>query len=513
MVGTTSRSTFVTTAFGCRGLFVLSIVLSASACAKTAPPPAPATTLTIAMAIPPGRNTANGVAGIAPFLVLEAPISIAWDGKAGRRAIDKWEWSADGLTLRLRLRPGILFHDGTALTNTIAADILREALTPDKAVSATVQSVTAEGTAEIVVRTAQPEGFLLSDISMSDFSLPGKPHVGTGPFRLKPESGGLAFAAFDDYRSGRPAIDAVNIAAYTSQRQAWAAMMRGEADVLWDVSSESRDFVQAESTIQMHSFVRAYYHALVFNLTLPLFAQKDVRKALSVAVDRQQVIDISLGKHGVPADGPIWPYHFAHQSGQAAYRFDPARAESLLDGLGLRRGRESQPGKMPSRFKFTCLVPREDQRLQRIALVVQKQLFDIGVEMDVDSMPFSEVQTRLGAGQFEAVLHEFASLRSLGYIYTRWHSPAAGAPEGFDLHYKSADTALDRLRAALKEDDVRVAVADVQRAFYDDPPAVFLEWMETTRALRRDIEVPHEEGRDILGTIQQWRPAAARVRR
>ena len=57
-------------------------------------------------------------------------------------------------------------------------------------------------------------------------------------------------------------------------------MMRGEADVLHDVSVESLDFVEAESTVQTFSFVKAYYHALVFNLTLPLFAQKDVRRAL-----------------------------------------------------------------------------------------------------------------------------------------------------------------------------------------------------------------------------------------
>ena len=398
------------------------------------------------------------------------------------------------------------------LTNAIAADILRDALKPENgAVTATVTSVTAEGQHEIIVRTAQPEGFLLSDISLANFSLPGQPGVGTGPFRVESAAGRTAVKAFDGYRGGRPRIDAVNISEYATQRQAWAAMMRGEADVLYDVSVESLDFVEAESTVQTHSFLRAYYHALVFNLTLPLFAQKDVRKALNAAVDRGQVVDIGLRKRGIPSDGPIWPYHFGRATGQAAYTYDPGRAEALLDGLGLTRGREQQPGRMPSRFRFTCLVAREDQRLQRVALVVQKQLFNIGVDMEVEVRPLREVRSRVGSGKFEAMLSEFASLRALGFVYALWHSPPPGAKNLLDLHYSGADPALDRLRGAFREEDIPAAVADLQRAFYDDPPAVFLDWMQNARALSRTIEIPNEGARDILGSIRQWRPVSAKA--
>ena len=358
----------------------------------------------------------------------------------------------------------------------------------------------------IVVRTAQPEGFLLSDISVANFSLPDRPHVGTGPFRLESETAPVALKAFDGYWGGRPAIDAVNISVYDTQRQAWAAMMRGDADVLYDVSVESLDFVEAESTVQTHSFLRSYYHALVFNLTLPLFEQKDVRRALNEAVDRQQVVDISLRKRGVVSDGPIWPYHFGHSAAAPAYGYNPGKAEALLDGLGLTRGHEHEPDRMPSRFRFTCLIAREDQRLHRIALMVQKQLYNIGVDMDVEVKPASEVRARLKSGQFEAALTEFAALRSLAFVYLFWHSPTQGSQPPLNFHYTSADAALDRLRGAFRDEDVRVAVADVQRAFYDDPPAVFIDWMQASRALSRDISVPNANGRDIWGSIQQWKP-------
>ena len=490
-----------------RGLTALLIALPIPACSRYSSPSGSSTTLTIGTAIPPVRDETAGLNVIIDLLTLEVPVQVGWDGKPIPRVIDRWQWSADGLSVRLRLRSGLTVHDGTKLTNIIAADILKQILDPSgNAVSKTVTSIVPEGSDEIVIHTSQPEGFLLSDMSLAPFALPGKPHVGTGPFQLMSDKPPILFRAFDGYRNGRPAIDAVKISEYATQRQAWAAMMRGEADVLHDVSVDSLDFVEAESTVQNFSFVKAYYQALVFNLTLPLFAQKDVRRALNTAIDRSQVVDISLRKRGIPSDGPIWPYHFGRSRDQPAYDFDPARAEALLDGLGLTPGREQQPGRMPSRFRFTCLIAREDQRLQRIGLVVQKQLFNIGVDMDVELLPARQLGARVVSGQFEAALSEFGSMRSLNFVYALWHSVPPGAKGLVDFHYSSADAALDKLRSAIKEEEVKTAVAELQRAFYDDPPAVFLDWMQTARAVSRSISVQTESGRDVMGSIQQWRP-------
>ena len=97
-------------------------------------------------------------------------------------------------------------------------------------------------------------------------------------------------------------------------------------------------------------------------------------------------------------------------------------------------------------------------------------------------------------------------MRSLNFVYALWHSVPPGAKGLVDFHYSSADAAHDKLRAAIKEEEVKTAVAELQRAFYDDPPAVFLDWMQTARAVSRSISVQTESGRDVMGSIQQWRP-------
>jgi hypothetical protein len=97
--------------------------------------------------------------------------------------------------------------------------------------------------------------------------------------------------------------------------------------------------------------------------------------------------------------------------------------------------------------------------------------------------------------------------RTLDYVYSFWRSTLPGASAIARSGYMAADSALDRLRAAQSDEDTRIGVDDLQRILYEDPPAAFLVRPETARAVERSFIVPGEEkGRDILGTLWQWKP-------
>jgi ABC-type transport system substrate-binding protein len=466
-------------------------------------------TLTIGTSLPQaGSGSAGvGVNQLVDTLVLEAPVGIGWDGRPQHRVFDNWTWLDHDLGLRLHLQPGIKFHNGRALTNTLAADILRNTfITEGNALSSTIYAVDPVGSEEVVIRTKVKEGFLLTDLSTVGFALPGQGHVGTGPFRYEGAGPPIVLRAFDGYRLGRPALDTVKIAAYQTQRAAWAAMMRGESNLLHEVSHEAIEFVEAESAVQTHSFERGYYDALIFNQHHPVLGQRAVRQAISEAVDRRQIIDLALRKRGTPAKGPFWPYHWALPSSFPFYDFNPERARRRLDEAGVTVHPSGDPDHMPSRLRFSCLVVAEDQRLQRVALVLQKQLYNVGIDLDVQLLPYKQFRLRLGSHEFDSVLLEPVSYRSSAWVYAIWHSPAPRQGPGMDPGYRGADAALELFKSAVHDDEIRAAIAAVQQAMFDDPPAVFIDWTERTRAITRDFEVPSEQGRDILGTIQQWRP-------
>jgi ABC-type transport system substrate-binding protein len=466
--------------------------------------PAITSQLKIGASVPRGGETDSGTRAIIRLLAIESPLSIGWDGRLAGRIFASWQWLTDEPGLRLRMRPNVFFHDGTPLTSELAAEILERVLRD--ALSSSIISITAEGQ-DVIIRTLQPEGFLPADLATVDFTPPKKNTVGTGPFKLVSSATDTSsLERFDGYYQGPPAIDRVDIVSYSTQRAAWASMMRNEINMLYQVSNDAVDFQEAESSIQAHTFVKAYSIGMVFNTRHPVFKSKEVRQALNEAVDRQRIVDVGMRNRGMVLDSPVWPYHWAYSAAQRSYSFNPSAARLRLDSAGFTEGREHEPGRMPSRFRFTCLSIADDPSLERVALLLQKQLFDIGIDMEVRSTPFREAGQLLATGKFDAALVPLIGSRSLNWLYIMWHSPAPDARPSLGSGYTAADRALDKLRAAIADDDVRSAVADVQQAFFDDPPAIFLAWTKVTRALTREFQVPDQGPRDIFGTIRQWQP-------
>jgi ABC-type transport system substrate-binding protein len=136
---------------------------------------------------------------------------------------------------------------------------------------------------------------------------------------------------------------------------------------------------------------------------------------------------------------------------------------------------------------------------------VQKQLADVGVDMQL--VPVKDTREwvdRMRTGNFDAFLFEMYG-RSLSWVYQLWHSNSGELNSG----YRSADNALERLRSSRSDDEIRAAIAELTRVMHDDPPAAFLAWQTTTRAVSNRFDVRSENDRDIFANVWQWRPAGA----
>jgi peptide/nickel transport system substrate-binding protein len=291
--------------------------------------------------------------------------------------------------------------------------------------------------------------------------------------------------------------------------------MRDEINMLYEVSPDAVDFVDQESSVTTHPFTRPYYYFVPFNMRHPILRRREVRQALSQAVDRQAIVRDAMRDRGEPADGPIWKYHWAYSTAQRTHQHNAEAARLRLEAAGLTGGKTAA-GQMPSRFRFTCLMFGEDPRFERIALVLQKQLYDVGVDMHIEALPYLELAKRMQRGDFDALLIEITSGRSLSWVYRVWHS--AHKDSVLNTGYQAADRALERVRVARTESETRAAVSEVQRVLYEDPPALFLAWPHVSRAVSSSIEVPTYDspakpGSDIVGRLWQFRPAAPGVAR
>jgi ABC-type transport system substrate-binding protein len=449
----------------------------------------------------------TGVRAVVGNLLAEQLVAVGWDGRPSAKLASSWSHLEDG-SLRLQLRQA-KFHDGTPVDSAIVREMLQRQVDEYRKqwVSyASVKSIDIDGENAIIIRLTRREPFLLSDLANSHLYHPQHSDVGFGPFKLVERDDAAKktrLAAFDGYYRGRPEIQFVEVQGYDEQRSAWAALMRGEIDAVHEITPGSIDFAKADSTIEMFSFVRPYFMLLGFNVRKPTLGDKAVRQALNQAVDRAELIKVALNGNGIVSDGPIWPFHWAYSTAQKAYTYNPEAASLRLDAAGVKMASRTVPGRMPSRFRFTCLTVQES-RYEKLAVMLQKQLNDVGIDMQIEVLPLKVLGSRIVTGDFDAFLLEFSSGRSLNWTYSMFHSKYRF------FNYTGADAALERLRNASNETETRAAVLDVQRAFNDDPPAVFLAWPEIARAVSRKFQVPAERSRDVIGSLWQWRPAANR---
>jgi peptide/nickel transport system substrate-binding protein len=273
--------------------------------------------------------------------------------------------------------------------------------------------------------------------------------------------------------------------------------------MLHEVSRDAVPFVEAESSVRTYPMLRPYVNALFFNVRHPILSRREVRQALNYAIDRDAIVRDVMAGRGERADGPVWKYHWAFSTAQKTYEYNPDLARLKLDAAGFPKPQASAAGRMPSRFRFTCLMFGDDTRFERMAVVLQKQLYDVGVDMQFEAVPLRALVERFSSGNFDALLTESISGRSLTWLYRQWRSKPDRLPGELNSGYTAADAALDRLRDSFVDADTKRAVGDLQRIFYDDPPAIFVAWPQTSRAISARIHVPYENGMDVVGRL--WR--------
>jgi peptide/nickel transport system substrate-binding protein len=479
--------------------------VSASGCARPAPQAANAPPLRIGVGVPAQGRATAGMRAVVDLFTKEAIVTNGPDGRQSERIATSWKWSDDRTVLRVVLRRDVFFHDGTKLTPELVAQSLKVSVKKQEQFSyASVVSVNASGPDTIDITLAEPNSFLLPDLSLTPIRMPLHPEIGTGPFKLVQSGDHSQLQAFDQYYKGRPALDSVEVDFYPTQRNAWAAMLRGELGMLYEVSRDAVDFVEAETTVRTYSFPRSYYIPFVFNVRHPVLRNVEVRRALNEALDRSALIADGLRGRGKIADGPIWPGHWTYAD-SPGFAFNPDAARRRLDNAGFPI-RAAANGAMPSRFAINCMVV-DDSRFERLALLMQRQLSEVGVDLQLTPATADTFNERTAKGDFDTFLYEMAG-RSLSWVNAFWHSPSATSPTLVDTGYTAGDRILDGIRRSSSDDDIRRGVADLMRVFHDNPPAAFLSWQVTSRAVSTSFDVSADPDRDIFTNVWQWRAAA-----
>ena len=484
----------------------------ALACSSASPPEAPAAPATLTIGLPQVSqlDPSLGLSTMADLIANERLTASDARGRTLPLLLDHWRVSADGLSWRLTLRDGVRFRDGSPVTT---ADIVRtiDEDRRDPRESAVclddITGVAAVDEHDVDVTLKRRCYFLLDDVlnTVTRASGSGRGRVSTGPFSVVSLSADeLVLEADPNYHEGPPIAARAVVRRYDTLRTAWADMMRGQLDFLFEVGPDSADFLADQPSIDLHTYLSTYANMLLLNSARPQFHTAGVRRALNLAIDRTALVQQAQKGHGVPATVPTWPNHWAYGTGEHGFGYDPEQAAALLAaGRGGSRhaGAPGQP-----LLEFTCLIPANFAILERLALLVQRQLAEVDVRMRVESVPPETLDRRWRRGDFDALLLPFLSGPYAWVPFSTWHSPGASRRWNF-WGYRSAavDATLEALRDARDDAEFAGALRRFEAAFANDPPAVLLTWNERIQAVSHRFVVPAAaDGRDGMYFVGSW---------
>ncbi len=267
-------------------------------------------------------------------------------------------WTRNGpQELVLTLREGVRFHNGDLLS---AEDVVYtftsqrmfgpQALMPEaRSYFATLASVEALGPLTVRFRTKVPDvllehrlaswcGWIVNKRAYEERGFQGfsRDPVGTGPFRLRSLQADqrIVLEAFDDYFMGPPTARSLEFRQIPELAARVAALQAGDVDIITNLPPDQVSDLRGRPGIDIRAVVLANSHVLTFDERGPGMADKRVRQALGLGIDRALLVETLWDGKAVVPPGHNYPEYGAMYLPGRSLKFDPAAAKSLLRAAG-----------------------------------------------------------------------------------------------------------------------------------------------------------------------------------
>lgn len=454
---------------------------------------------------------------------------------SGYRPVLARSWAhPDSLTIVFHLDPRARWQDGVPVT---AADVVYTfGVYRDSSVNsslapflAPIRSVTALDSLTVAFRFARWYPDQLYDATYHMRILPkhlldtiplarlasapfGRAPVGDGPYRFVRWDPGadLVLAADTTWFLGRPGIGRLVWRITPELATAVSQLLAGEADAMEIIPSRGQiERVEKARGVRLVPYPSPFYGAIVFNLRRAPFADRALRRALAMGLDRRTIVRSVFGDYADVAVGATSPMQWIWSDSIRQLPFDTAAAARVLDGLGWRAPRAGAPrrrGGAP--LRFTLLVPTSSQVRQQAAVIVQDEWRRLGVDMRIEPVEFTVMEQRTLAGDFDAAFVSRTIDPSPSSLLQWWSPGAASNIGGY------ADSTFERLAARAGRASTRAAAGPLWRRalerLNDDAPAVFLFSPRNNAAMRDAVQNVTIRPDSWLATVTAWRVAPAR---
>ncbi len=349
-----------------------------------------------------------------------------------------WDVSKDGKTYTFNLRKGVDFHTTSFFTPTRqfnADDVIfsfeRQRLKSHPyhkisggsyeyfsgmSMGSLISSIEKKDDYTVIFHLTRPEAPFIANMAMDLGSIhsaeyadnmmkAGTPDefdqkpVGTGPFVFisYQKDSQIRFKAFDKYWQGRAKIDKLVFSITPDASVRYAKLKAGECHLMPYPNPADLAAMRKDSGINLMEKEGLNVGYLAFNTQKKPFGNVKVRQALSLAINKQAIMDAVFQGAGKIAKNPIPPTIWSYNDAVKDYAYDVKAAKKLLAEAGFPNGFETDIWAMPVQRPY-------NPNARRMAEVIQADWAKIGVKAKIVSYEWGEYLKRSKAGEHQTVL-------------------------------------------------------------------------------------------------------------
>jgi len=336
------------------------------------------------------------------------------------------------------------------------------------------------------------------------------PVLSAGPFKVKrwTRQSKLELVTNPTSRLPRPATIKNMLFLVVPEYTTRLAMLKsGQIDVMMSAGGinpkDIKELAQSSPSIEIKPVKNRYFDSIVWlnidgetwrksGKVVPnaLFGDKVVRQALTLAIDRQSIIDGFMGPdHATIVNTSLSPaYREIADTSLDPYRYDPQKATALLRSAGWAPGPDGILQKNGKKFSFELAAPVGNPRRNYAATIVQQNLREVGIECRLkfdESLIFNKNQNEF---RYDAALSGMAA-ETLPFQLIIWGSDFAHRPfNSSAFQNKELDTIIAELSTPLTPGRNLALWKSYQKILHDEQPRSFLYYYDELEGFNHRIK-------------------------
>jgi peptide/nickel transport system substrate-binding protein len=236
-----------------------------------------------------------------------------------------------------------------------------------------------------------------------------------------------------------------------------------------------------------------------------LFGNRNVRKALTMAINTNEIIQACLGVYGQPCNSPIAPiFKNEYNSDLTAIGYDHSAAAALLAKEGwIDHNRNGIIDKDGVEFSFTLVINSGNPRREYVANMIKNYLQKIGIEVKVEKLEWNIFDTKTMSRELDAFISGLSV--SIDFdLYNFWHSDFSIAQmNDAGFQNKRVDYLIDKINISDRKEAIPF-LKEFQEILHEEQPCTFLYWYSNIIGYNKRLKNVNPNILDFYNDISVW---------